>query len=504
MSFYRTKQCPLRHAAWAVHVNEQTLGQWNRRFDNSMRSLVAPEKRGRPDEVTVDEVRQIVAAAKELKARGTPIRLDSFTKLLETSYAITRSRQKVSEVLIANNLYQAQTRKRRPGFYQSLRRSIPNGLLSVDGSDCTVWLGRKPYTFNVELSVDVESFCHTAFSISETETTEEFIKVMEAHKQSWGTPLGLVSDHGSANLSDYALRYLHENEIVILPAGPGNPKGNGSDESAFSEMHRMIGPIKLDISSMKALAKSMLKLVVSLYVKMRNRLCRIGDRYTPEETMKKTVEEEDRNHYKRKYGKRARKRNNNTRQQKLDRLDFLISNHHLELEERVMKRARKCILAYDLEAITKSEKAFLNALNREPSRCSIAYFFGILNHMQQEMDDERYQEYCRERYNYQQMLEREREREEKSITISNTVKAVTALLQQAGTTKLRFLRDTCIKQARSMLDELKKQYRYMGALKLKFSDRLGDMSELSIEQRQEIWDLVENLLNVNQGKESVT
>ena len=494
----------MRHSAWVMHVNEHTLGEWNGRFDEAMRPLVVPEKRGRPGEVTTDEVRRIVAAAKEVKAGGARIRLDSFTKLLETSHDITRSRQKVSEILIGNNLYQPQTRKRRPGFYQSLRRSIPNGLLSVDGSDFTVWIGQTPYKFNVELSVDVESFCHTAFSISETETTEEFIKVMEAHKKSWGTPLGLVSDHGRANLSDDALRYLRKNEIEILPAGPGNPKGNGSDEGAFSEMHRMIDPITLDISSPRALAKSLLDFAVSLYIKMRNRLCRIGDRLTPEETIGMPVPREDRSRYKKKYKERARKRDDDTRQRKLDRLDFLISNHQLEIEERAMNRARKCIPAYDLEAITRSEKAFLEAVNRVPSRCSIAYFFGILKRIQQEMDDARYQEYCRKRYDYRQMCERERERDEGSTNISNTVKSVTALLQQAGNAKFRFLRETCIKQAQSMLEELKDQYSYMGALKSKFSERLGEMSELSIDQKQEIWKLVEGLLNVNQGQESVT
>ena len=241
VSFYRGRERPLRHAAWVMQVNEQSLGQWNRRFDESMRPPALPKKRGRPDEVGADEVKRIVAAAKETKASGARIRLDSFTKLLETSHDITRSRQKVSEILIGNNLYQPQTRKRRPGFYQSLRQSIPNGLLSVDGSDFSVWLGQKPYKFNVELSVDVESFCHTAFSVSETETTEEFIKVMEAHKELWGTPLGLVSDHGSANLSSGARDYLDENEIEPLPAGPGNPKGNGSAESALTKRLSRVG-----------------------------------------------------------------------------------------------------------------------------------------------------------------------------------------------------------------------------------------------------------------------
>ena len=46
----------------------------------------------------------------------------------------------------------ARTRQRRPQFYQSLRKEIPNGLLSLDGSGFTVWLDKEPYTFHAWIS----------------------------------------------------------------------------------------------------------------------------------------------------------------------------------------------------------------------------------------------------------------------------------------------------------------------------------------------------------------
>ena len=239
-----------------------TLSEWNQVFDDNMVPLVIPEKRGKRIKITADIVRQIVEAAKEIKGR---LRLKIFVRKLSEEYGMDLGRKKVTEVLIANGLYKASVRRKRPEFYQQLRQTIPNGLISVDGSEFKVSIDGIAYKFNLELGVDVESFCHTAFSISESETTKEFINVMEGHKALWGTPLGLVSDHGSANLSCESMEYLRHNNIEILPAGPGNPKGNGTCEGAFSEMKEVLGTIELDTSSPKEMGKAVLeKIIVSI------------------------------------------------------------------------------------------------------------------------------------------------------------------------------------------------------------------------------------------------
>jgi len=161
--------------------------------------LLVPDGRGKGHKITADMVRQILEVAKELKSKGSQIRLKSFTRQLTMEEDIVLSSKKVAEILIANGLYKPETTSRRPRFYQALRQGIPNGLISVDGSEFSVWINQVAYKFNLELGVDVDSYCHTGFSVSDSETSQEFIKVLEAHKKSWGTPIGLVSDHGSAN-----------------------------------------------------------------------------------------------------------------------------------------------------------------------------------------------------------------------------------------------------------------------------------------------------------------
>ncbi len=154
----------------------------------------------------------IVAAAESLKSLGRRLRIKGFTKKLKTEHGINLSRRKVQEILLANDLFAVRTRKRRPRFYQSLRKEIPNGLVSVDGRELIVWLEGLPYKFSVELSVDVKTFTHTGFSVGDTESSDEVIKVLEAHRKDWGNPLGVLCDSGKWNLSEQVRNYLQVND----------------------------------------------------------------------------------------------------------------------------------------------------------------------------------------------------------------------------------------------------------------------------------------------------
>ncbi|MCJ7684899.1 MAG: hypothetical protein MUO68_11470 [Desulfobacteraceae bacterium] len=458
-----------------------------------MLPLIVPDGRGKNRKITPDMVRQIVEVAKELKSKGLRIRLKSFTKQLTVEEDIVLSSKKVGEILIANSLYKPEIRRRRPRFYQALRQGIPNGLLSVDGSEFTVWINQVSYKFNLELGVDVESYCHTGFSVSDSETSQEFIKVIEAHKASWGTPIGLVSDHGSANLSDESRVYLALNDIEALPAGPANPKGNGTVEGAFSEMKGVIGTIDLETLSPRNLAKAILEKVVSIYIAMRNRLPRVGDKTAPGKTMKTQIAKEKLQALKERYIGRKQKSENTGQETKLGRLVWIIQNHGLEIDERSLKRAEKCIVTYDLNAINKSEEAFLKAIRRDPQRCTLPYFFGILNNIQNDLDTAQYESYCRARYYYQGMLDRECEEQEKAK--ETTVENLVAMLRNAILSRHRFIKDTCVRQAKRMATDLKKQYHYAGALKKKILDELVNVKELGIDQRKEAVNLMELVLS---------
>ena len=472
-------------------VKMSTLSEWNQMFDDRMNPVKLPDGRGKATKVTADIVRAIVDAARERNAKGRSLRIKSFTRELKAEQNIALSAKKVAEILIANGLHKASTRRRRPRFYQRLRQSIPNGLVSADGSEFIVCIDDIRYKFNLELCVDVESFYHSAFGISDTESTEELVKVLERHKELCGPPVGIVCDHGSGNLSGEAMAYLKRNDIEILPAGPGNPKGNGTCECAFSEMKKAIGVIKLQTLSPKELAKAILEKIVSIYIIMRNRLTRIGDKTPPEETIKTLISEEQRRHEKERQKSRKKKQDDPNRQVKLDRLEWVIRHNGLVADEATLKRAKKTIVTYDLEVISKTEEAFLKAIRRDQRRCNLAYFFGILKRIQQEMDDSKYEKYCMERYNYQQILEREKQKTVEEIT---TVEDVAGMLRSAVNSRFKAIREVAVNQVKRMIGNLRKQYRYKGILKRKIAEALGEMSDLSIAQRQDAIELAGRFL----------
>jgi hypothetical protein len=341
--------------------------------------------------------------------------------------------------------------------------------------------------------VDVESFCHTAFSVSESETTEEFIEVMEKHKTLWGSPLGLLCDHGSANLSSESILYLTRNDIEIMPAGPGNPKGNGTCEGAFSEMKDVIGKIQIETSSPRQMARMVLEKVVSVYVKMRNRLPRFGEKDIPSESMTSPVPNKEREDIRQRYRKRSQKTEDPEQKAKLDRLDFIIKNHQLETNEKSLKRGQKCIVSYDLEAISKSEEAFLRAIRRNRERATLPYFFGILKNIQNEMDEARHEDYCRQRYGYEQVLEREREKREQ-MDNRPTVESLAGMIKNAVLSRLPDLKNILVGQARRMARDLKKQYCYLEVLRKKVLDALNEISEFTLEQLKKATILMEEVL----------
>jgi hypothetical protein len=488
-----------------LRVSFSILGDWDKGFDENMRAFHIPDGRGNTTKITLQMVREIVGAAEELKRRGKRLKVKGFTRYLKEEYGLVLSNKKVQEILIANNFMAARTRKKRPRFYQSLRKQIPNGLVSVDGSEVTVLLDDKPYKFNVELAVDVKTFTHTGASVGDTETAEEIIKVFEAHRKDWGTPLGMLCDSGSANLSESVKDYLWIHGIELVPAGPGNPKGNGTDEGAFSQMKRVIGTIRLDLSSPRSIARSVLEKVISVYITMRNRIPVKGSAHFPREGMTTRASELERDRERMHLRDHVSKKSASPEDQsKLDQLHGLIDYHGLKPEPDVLKRAEKTIRAFENETIFAASEAFVKAVNRKSERKNLPYFFGILKRIQQERDDAAYKSYCYHRYNEQQMQQSQRQRQEYQED-SPSVEVIVGMLTKAVKENVKFVKELAIRKACQWTCELMETYRYPGALKKRFSDCLGALTEeLTLEQKNGIWEFIEQFLESKTEAEGVT
>jgi transposase InsO family protein len=499
VSFFRNEGRPLRQSAWALSLSAGTLSKWDGGFDADMTPLAISDNRGKSGKVTADVVRRVVEEAEKLKNGGNQIRLDAFSKELSEK-GVKLSPKVVGQILIANGLRDPDIRKRRPAFYQSLRRQIPNGVLGLDGSEFTVWHGDLPITVNIELATDIGTHTHTAFSVGDTETCDEVMKVPETHINKWGPPLAILCDSGTANLSGRVRDFAAGMDIGMLPAGPGNPKGNGSLEGAFAHLKDVVGTVRLDVSSPRALVKSVLETVIRVYVTMRNKIpLRTGK--SPLENMSAPVSAEkkelERTRLKN-FG--AAKTDNPENTEKIERVRFLIRNKGIKADPDAVRRAEKSVTYYDTEAIAEAETAFLKAADRDPKRLSLPYFFGILKNVQKRRDDEARAAYCREKYNYQRMREIERMQQEpqEKPNADGIVSLVGAGIEAPSEQIRRF----AFNRAKAWTEELVGEKRYLGPLKKRFLDAIGKLSSAGIDKKEKIWNVILEFLNP--GEKCVT
>ncbi len=492
---------PFCKAAWLLYLSPSTLIDWNNMFDEKMKSLKKPENRGKASKVTIENVRRVVEEAQKRIQQGKKIILKRFTKEL-VKVGVDLSATTVGEILIANNLREVKTRRKRPRFYRSLRQRIPNGLLGVDGSVFIVWLDDEPFKFNVELAVDIGTFAHTAFSISDSETSEEILKVFEAHRKMWGCPLGFLSDSGTANLSDMVTNHIQSLGVELVPAGPNNAKGNGTLEGAFSQIKEIIGKVRLDMSSKRSLAKSVLEALISIYIKMRNRQSIRNETTPPLQKIQtpsdpKSVEQERQRLRVHKKSKAKSKEE----QAKVDRLRTMIKAMEIKDEPEVLKRAEKTITYYEMWTVIEAEKAFVKAVNRKPERLNLSYFFGILWNKQQDRDDAAYAEHCRKRYNLEILIENQRrEQAEKPPT----VEGILGLLKKGVLDSAPIVKRIAILGARSLTEELAEKSRYTGSLLKKFIEGIKELTDLSLEQKEKALEYVNDFLNLKPEEKCVT
>jgi hypothetical protein len=339
--------------------------------------------------------------------------------------------------------------------------------------------------------------------VGDTENSDEVIKVVEAHHKDWGIPLGVLCDSGSWNLSEKVRNYLKDNDIELVAVGPSNPKGNGTDEGAFSQMKQVLGEIKLDLSSPRALARCVLEKVISIYITMRNKMSVKGNALTPLQGMGTPTLKDQRAQEKQRLKQfNKAKRESGEDQTKLDHLYGLIDYHRIAVEPSALKRAEKAIKACNLEAIMAAEEAFTKAVNRKVERKNLAYFFGILRNIQQQRDDEAYSQYCRHQYNEQVMVKLDRHKHE-SQQKNHRVEDILKMLVQA-TKQVQFVKELAINKARQWTLDLMESYQNPGALKNRFAKALDEITTISLEQKNKIWELIDEFLKPKTKEKSVT
>ena len=155
-----------------------------------------------------------------------------------------------------------------------------------------------------------------------------------------------------------------------------------------------------------------------------------------------------------------------------------------------------------LSLIGLSKKAFIKAVRRKSDRCNLPYFFGILKNIQKQHDDEAYRKYCHDQYNYQLMLKNQRQQKQKYD--QDPIALIIKMLEKVVDDKNRFFEELALRKAREWTQELMDSYTYIGALKKKISDTLGGINHLDLEQKRNIWELIEGFLKPKSMEDGVT
>lgn len=111
--------------------------------------------------------------------------------------------------------------------------------------------------------------------------------------------------------------------------------------------------------------------------------------------------------------------------------------------------------------------------------------------MQEETDIAKQREYCRQHYHYQQLVERERQQAEENEQVS--LQTLVDMLRSAITLPIASVKEIAMRQVERMLAQLKERYRYLGVLKKQILEILTGVNDMSVVQRQEMIDWVEQL-----------
>jgi len=219
-------------------------------------------------------------------------------------------------------------------------------------------------------------------------------------------------------------------------------------------MKNVIGPIILDMSSRRALARSVLNKIIEVYITMRNRTSRLGESMTPEMAITRKMTEEEQQLYRERY--RARRRKTRIRNDRSSGIGLTGSSVIMawRLINTLWIGRASALLAMTSRPSTNQRQLLSRRSGGIRADAFFLIFLGILNRIQKDLDIETHQAYCHKRYHYEEMCKKERQQQETSEEII-TVDDLIEMVEEAVTTSTGFIRDFCLKQVERLVQILR-------------------------------------------------
>lgn len=389
------------------------------------------DNRGRHHGVSEELIALIKESAEEYlnKRKGNKIsRLKSFLKWLRNrkkaelkNHPVGRSRRIITEILIANDLYDAKKKKKDyPSYNPRIKRYYPGAQMVIDGSRVELNLNGKTYNFNLEMSKDMKAKALTGFKISAEETAETVCDVIKDHCGKYGPPLSVLMDNGKGNLGREVEKLLKSHGIEKIKAYPYTPETKADIEQEFGKLKEKIYPLKISGATERDLAMSVVESIINLYVEMRNQDPRCIDcprspgdmmKYVPAEEEKKKAEASLAEQRK-KSDEMRKKKESELPSEKEQLICGVIKRNSLNVSDE--DRFMKTIFQYDNRAIKKAEIDFYAYSKRESfeeTKRSGQYFAAIVRNKQMDIDSEYKKEVMKKRYFVNEEWKRKKEEE---------------------------------------------------------------------------------------------
>jgi hypothetical protein len=195
----------------------------------------------------------------------------AFCEHLKQNHRITVSRTFVCRLLDALGLRKNKKRGRNdpPWSKGAFKKIFPGAQWMSDGKTVAIRLQGVWYHFNWEATVDVDSNAVVGIDVREVENADALIASHEHGVATTGqSPIAETVDNKPSNLCPKVKQEL--DPTIVLEATPGRGQAKAPIEGTFGLFSQTAPPLVVEGKTPKALARSFLVLLLTLWAWARN------------------------------------------------------------------------------------------------------------------------------------------------------------------------------------------------------------------------------------------
>ncbi len=382
VELFEDQAVPIETFADATGVPHETIRGWLRAGPRE--STDGAETQSSDNSSPVDADRGRIAHIIALW-RAWSGNLLAFQKALAKEHAINAGLHTLREVLRIDGHRKTNARgsKSPPEAIRgTLERFFPGAQWIGDGKTLDITVGQTTHRFTWELVVDAHRAAHVGFDIRDAEDAEGVVNALDhGVATTGGTPCAVLLDNRPGNHTDEVRDKLAELGAIEMSSTLFRAQNKAPVEGAFGLFSQKMPPIRLDDSSERILARSLLWHVLFAYCAGRNQAPdKSGTTPAGAYAESETTEEEI-------AAARARLREIDERIRKRNDHEFrAFEPACLALLEDAFERLGlsdpegrfiPAIAAYGIDAVTEAIAVFERVVARKHIDCPERYLLGI-------------------------------------------------------------------------------------------------------------------------------